>query len=247
MPKRRLAGIVPVALVALVAATGASARTADRLPRGADHVTLDPAGFTTTIDNPYWPMAPGSRWVYRETDAAGHRQRIVVTVTRRTRVVAAGITARVVHDVATAHGRVVEDTFDWYAQDRAGNVWYLGEDTTEYERGKVVSTAGSWEAGVDGAQAGVIVPARPRSGLRYREEYYAGKAEDRARVLSANEQAQAPFGHVSRAILIKDDTPLEPRVVEYKLYGRGVGEVLAYTVSGGGDREELLHFTRGRG
>ena len=92
----------------------------------------------------------------------------------------------------------------------------------------------------------MIVPAKPRAGLRYREEYYAGKAEDRARILSVDEQAQSPFGHFSRAMLVKDDTPLEPKVVEYKLYARGVGEVLAYTVSGGSDREELLHYTRGR-
>jgi hypothetical protein len=180
-------------------------------------------------------MAPGSHWVYRETDAQGHRQRIDVTVTHRTKVVAAGVTARVVHDIATAGGHVVEDTYDWYAQDRARNVWYLGEDTKEYERGKVVSTAGSWEAGVDGAQAGVIVPAKPRAGLRYREEYYAGKAEDRAEILS-----------VTGGLLVRDYTPLEPRLVEYKLYVKGVGEVVAFTVSGGSDREELIRFTRGR-
>ena len=109
---------------------------------------LNPADFTTTIDNPWWPMRPGSRWVYRETAPDGTRQRVVVTVTRRTRLIANGVTARVVRDVVTEHGEPVEVTDDWYAQDRAGNVWYLGEATTEYENGRPVSTEGSFEAGV---------------------------------------------------------------------------------------------------
>jgi len=239
------AKLVPTLVVLALLAVDASAKVADRLPRGSEPVTLDPAKFTTRIDNPYWPMRPGSRWVYRETDAQGHRQRIEVTVTNQTRKVA-GVTARVVHDVASENGRVIENTFDWYAQDRAGNVWYLGEDTKEYENGRVVSTEGSWEAGVDGAQAGVIVPAKPRVGMRYRQEYYAGKAEDAARVLSIDEQAQVRYGHFTGVLLTKDYTPLEPKILEYKLYAKGVGPVLALTVSGGGDREELVRFTRGR-
>src|SRR5829696_4098560 len=103
------------------------------LPRGAEPVVLDPAGFTTRFTNPYLPLRPGTRWVYRETDPEGTRQRVVVTVTRRTRLIANGITARVVRDVASERGIPVEVTDDWYAQDRAGNVWYLGEATTEYE------------------------------------------------------------------------------------------------------------------
>src|SRR5918995_5360128 len=143
-----------------------------------------PDSFSTKIDNPYWPMRPGSRWVYRETDSEGARQRVVVTVTDRTRLIANGVTARVVHDVVRRRGELVEVTDDWYAQDDAGNVWYLGEDTTEYEDGRPVSTEGSFEAGVDGAQAGGVMPARPRRGMRYRQEHYAGHAEDRARVVS---------------------------------------------------------------
>ena len=120
-------------------------------------------GFTTRIDNPYWPMAPGSRWISREREE-GHVFRVSVTVTRRTKVVASGVRARVVHDIVTEKGRVVENTYDWYAQDRAGNVWYLGEDTKAYEPGKPVSTAGSWEDGVDGARRGIAMPAHPRVG-----------------------------------------------------------------------------------
>ena len=231
-----------IAAVVLAALTP-SASTA-RLPQGSEPVRLDPARFTTKIDNPYWPMKPGSRWVYRETDAKGHRQRVDVTVTSRTKVVA-GVTARVVHDLVTEGGRRVEDTFDWYAQDTAGNVWYLGEDTKEYERGKVVSTRGSWAAGVGGAQAGVVMPAHPKVGLRYRQEYLRGEAEDSARVLSVDEQAEVPFGHFTGVLMTKDFTPLEPKVLEYKLYARNVGPVLVLAVSGGGGTEELVRYTAG--
>jgi len=215
------------------------------LPHGGQPVNLDPADFTTRIDNPYWPMRAGSRWVYRETDSEGARQRVVVTVTHRTRMIANGITARVVHDVVSEDGEPVEVTNDWYAQDRAGRIWYLGEDTTEYENGKPGSTAGSFEAGVDGAQPGVIMPARPKAGQRYREEYYAGHAEDRARVMSLREKAEVPFGFFARTLMTRNTNPLEPRALEYKFYARGVGPVLAVGVSGGSDREELLRYRRG--
>jgi hypothetical protein len=204
-----------------------------------------PADFSTRIDNPWWPMRPGSRWVYRETDSAGARQRVVVTVTRRTKLIANGVTARVVHDVVTEDGEPVEVTEDWYAQDRRGNIWYLGEDTTEYENGKPVSKEGSWEAGVDGARPGFIMPAHPRPGMRYRQEYYRGHAEDRARVIGLRERAEVPFGFFRRTLMTRDDTPLRPKMLEYKFYARGVGPVLAVSVSGGSDREELLRFRRG--
>jgi hypothetical protein len=197
-----------------------------------------------TIDNPYWPMTPGSRWVYRETDAQGARQRIVVTVTRRTKTVASGVTARVVHDRATEDGQVVEDTFDWYAQDTKGNIWYVGEDTTEYEDGKPVSKEGSWEAGVDGARAGIVMLAHPRVGRRYREEHYPGHAMDGAKVLSRGEQVQVPFGHFRHVLLTKNFNPLEPKVLEYKWYARGVGPVLELGVSGSTDRAVLLRYRR---
>ena len=215
------------------------------LPHGSEPVNLNPADFTTKIDNPYWPMKPGSRWVYRETDSEGAKQRVVVTVTRRTKLIANGVTARVVHDVVTEDGKPVEVTDDWYAQDRAGNIWYLGEDTTEYENGKPVSKQGSFEAGVDGAQPGVIMPARPKVGMRYRQEYYKGHAEDRARIFSRRERAEVPFGFFRQALMTREENPLEPRVLEYKFYARGVGPVLAVSVSGGSDREELVRFRDG--
>ena len=230
---------------AALAAAALPATAAAGLPRGDEHVVLDPADFSTRITNPWWPMRPGSRWVYRETDSGGARQKVVVTVTRRTKRIANGVTARVVSDVATEDGEPVEVTDDYYAQDRDGNVWYLGEDTAEYERGKVVSREGSFEAGVDGAEAGVIMPARPRAGLRYRQEYYKGHAEDRARIVSRREQAGVPYGHFRNVLMIREDNPLEPTVLEFKFYARGIGPLLAVSVSGGSDREEPLRFRRG--
>jgi hypothetical protein len=208
-------------------------------------VALAASAFSTHIDNPYLPMSPGSRWVYHETAADGTSQRVVVKVTRQTKLIANGVTARVVRDTATSKGQVVEDTFDWYAQDKRGNVWYLGEDTKEFENGKVVSTHGSWEAGVNGARAGIVMPAHPRPGMQYRQEYLNGQAEDSARVLSLDDQVEVPVGHFKHVVLTKEWNPLEPKVLEYKLYARGVGPVLALTVSGGSDREELVSFHRG--
>jgi hypothetical protein len=235
-----------LASLSLVACCGDGDRSAGTagLPRGSEPVHLDPAGFTVEIDNRYWPMRPGSRWVYRESDGEGGVQRVVVTVTGRTKRIADGIEARVVHDVVSQAGRPVEITDDWYAQDAEGNVWYLGERTAEYEEGRVVSRAGSWEAGVDGAQPGVVVPADPRPGMVYRQEHYTGEAEDRAEVLSVEEQVEVPLGHYTGALLTKDLTPLEPRLVEYKLYAPGVGPVLTLDVSGGSGREELVALTR---
>ena len=235
-------GAVAAALLALVVAGAGAAG----LPRGAEPAVLNPADFTTTIDNPWWPMRPGSRWVYRETAPDGTRQRVVVTVTRRTRLIANGVTARVVRDVVTEHGEPVEVTEDWYAQDRAGNVWYLGEATTEYEDGRPVSTEGSFEAGVDGPRPGHHAGA-PRPGLAYRQEYYAGEAEDRAVVLSLRERVEVPFGHFGpgRVLMTRDLDALRPRVQELKFYARGVGPVMAIGVSGGSDREELVRYTRG--
>jgi hypothetical protein len=182
--------------------------------------------------------------VFEETDGDGGGQRVEVTVLDETYTVAAGIEARVVRDLVTEDGATVEDTRDWYAQDASGNVWYLGEETAEYEDGRVVSTDGSWEAGADGAQAGIVVPADPGPGLRYRQEHLAGEAEDEAVVLSVSERVQAPTGSYADALLTRDTTPLEPEVSELKFYVPGVGPVLVLQTSGGTSREELVETTR---
>ena len=151
------------------------------LPQGAEPVNLDPNDFTTRIDHPYWPMDPGTRWTYRETDQAGTELEVVVTVSDQTKKIANGVTAMVVRDTVTENGEIIEDTFDWYAQDEQGNVWYLGENTAEFENGKLITKEGSFEAGVDGAMPGIVLPADPQEGMAYRQEYYKGKAEDNGR------------------------------------------------------------------
>jgi hypothetical protein len=228
-------------LLALTLSLSACAGSGTQLPQGDEAVDIDPADFTTEIDHPYWPMTPGTRWVYEETDAEGTTQQVEVTVTDETRTIM-GVDARVVHDVVTEDGQTIEDTFDWYAQDSDGNVWYLGEDTKEFENGEVVSTAGSWEAGMDGAQPGIVMPADPRDGMAYRQEYYPGEAEDNGEVLSVEEFVEVPFGSFQDVVMTKDTTPLEPDVLEYKFYAPGVGPVLTVQVSGGFGLESLVEM-----
>jgi hypothetical protein len=230
-----IAAVTTLALGLVLAGSAAGA-----LPQDGEPVNLNPADFTAKVTNPFFPLVPGTRLVYREQEADGTVQKDVVHVTKRRKRIANGITARVVHDVVTEEGEPVEKTFDWFAQDAAGNVWYLGEDTKEYENGHVSSTHGSFEAGVDGAQPGVIMPAAPQVGMTYRQEFYAGQAEDQAQILSLDEQAGVPFGHFSGVLMTKETNPLEPRHTEYKFYARGVGPVLELTASGGTDRVVLV-------
>lgn len=233
-----------VGLLAAAVLLGAGPAVA-ALPQGGEAVELDPAQLTTTIDNPYFPLVPGDVFVYRETDGRTV-ERVRVAVSERTRLIANGVRARVVHDRVSEHGEVVEDTFDWYAQDAEGNVWYLGEDTVECSGGRVRSAHGSFEAGVDGAQPGVIMPGAPTVGLAYREEYLPGEAEDEAQVLSTSERVTAPYGSFRSAVMTRNLNPLEPRISEYKLYAPGVGLVLALKTSGGAGREELIRLRHGR-
>ena len=247
--RHKLLVIATALLVAASAACGGggskSAAPTRSLPHGSKPFKVDPAGFTTEIDNRYWPMKPGSHWVYRETDAAGDVRRNDVVVTRKRKTIM-GIKAIVVHDTVRQGGRLTEDTFDWYAQDSEGNLWYLGEDTTEYH-GRTKTKEGSWEAGVDGALGGVVVPAHPKPGLRYREEYYKGHAEDGAAVLTRHAHAKVPHGTYDNVLQTRNFSPIEPNVVEEKFYAPGVGVVLEITVSGGSDRSELVSFEKGSG
>ena len=170
------------------------------LPQGSEAVRLHPADFTTKIDNPYWPMSPGSKWVY-----------------------------------------------DWYAQDKQGNIWYLGEAVRNYKHGKLVDRAGSFEAGVKGAQAGVAMPANPVPGLSYRQEYFQGVAEDKAAVITVGqEQVEVPFGYFNKNVLMtRDLVPTEPRVQELKFYAPGVGPLLSMHTDGTGGHAALISYTKG--
>lgn len=200
--------------------------------------SIDPAEFSTTIDNPYLPLVPGTRMVYESPG-----ERIVVEVTRDTRTVM-GVDTIVVRDVASAGGQVIEDTYDWYAQHRDGTVWYFGEDTKELENGQVTSTLGSWEAGVAGARPGIVMPGAPRVGHVYRQEYRPGVAEDMGEVLSVTERAAGPTGRFADVVKTRDTTPLDPELVEEKYYAAGVGLVLAVDIAGGSDRAELVAVER---
>jgi hypothetical protein len=237
-----------LAAAGLLAACGSEDNTKPAaLPQGSEPVKLDPAKFTTNIDNPYWPMKPGSRWVYAENDSKGTKEKAVVTVTNKTKKIANGITARVITDVVSENGVPVEITKDWYAQDDEGNVWYLGEFVSNYEKGKLVDHAGSFEAGVDGAQPGIAMPANPRPGLSYRQEYYKGKAEDKGAVITVGqEQVEVPAGRFAKNVLMtRDLVPTEPKVQELKFYAPGIGPVLSLHTDGPGGRAALVKYTPG--
>jgi hypothetical protein len=215
-----------------------------KLPTGADPVNIDPADFTADITNPYWPMKPGTRWIYRSVEAGSPPQDIVIVVTTATKKLANGVTARVVRDTARSKGQIIEDTVDWYAQDSEGNVWYMGEDTAEFEKGKIVSRAGSWEAGVEGALPGIMVPAQPQVGQKYRQEYKKGEAEDNGEVLATTHRVEVEAGGFKDALVTMDTSTIEPDVVEYKFYAPGKGPLLALDISGGACREELVKMDK---
>jgi hypothetical protein len=223
-------------------ASGTAAATSS-LPVGDKPFAIDASDFSTSITNPYWPMKPGDHWVYRETDAQGEVQRNDVVVMKQTKKIM-GLDTVVVHDTVKLGGELTEDTYDWYAQDAQGNLWYFGEDTTEFEDGEPVGHAGAWEAGVDGALPGIVLPAEPEVGMSYRQEYSAGEAEDRAKVLSLDAPASVPKGQLTGALETEDTTPLEPNVVEHKFYVRDIGPVLAVQVKGESGREELVRLSR---
>ncbi len=170
-----------LALLLLAGCAGATADPIDPGDGGDYSVTIDPANFVPEIDNDRLPWSPGSKWVYESTGGE-EVERIEVVVTDEKRTVM-GVSTTVVRDTVTVDGALVEDTYDWYAQDQEGNVWYFGEETAEYEDGEIVSTAGAWEAGVDGALPGIAMEADPTVGDSYRQEYYPGEAEDMAEVV----------------------------------------------------------------
>lgn len=223
--------------------TQSAAASTAALPQSDEPVELDPADFSADVTNPWFPLEPGTRWTYRETTGDGQTVRVVVTATSATREIANGVTARVVRDTVTRDGTIIEDTLDWYAQDGAGTVWYLGEDTAEFEGGRITTQDGSFEAGVDGAQAGIIMPASPQVGMAYRQEYYEGEAEDNGEVLALGQQASLSAGEYDDLVQTADTTSLDPDVLEHKYYASGVGLVLTIDRESGG-KEELVALTQ---
>ncbi|HYN33482.1 MAG TPA: hypothetical protein VES40_12715 [Ilumatobacteraceae bacterium] len=201
---------------------------------------LDPSMFVDVIDNPYLPMPVGARWLFEGTsEGEAETVEIIVTADRKEIL---GISAVVVRDTVTVGGELIEDTYDWFAQDVDGNVWYLGEDVKDYENGVVVSTAGSWTAGVEGAQPGIVMAAAPAVGDAYRQEFLAGEAEDMMEYIDTALRVSTPAGNFDAVVNTRDWTPLEPEVIEEKSYARGVGKVREEKVAGGDGMVELVEF-----
>jgi hypothetical protein len=203
-----------------------------------------PGRFVDQVTNPWFPLRPGTTYVYTGV-REGEPSRELFTVTRLTKTIQ-GVRCTVVNDRLYVRGRLRERTTDWYAQDRRGAVWYFGEQTAELDaRGRVTSTEGTWRSGVDGAKAGIYMPARPRVGQSFRQELYAGHAEDHFGVLSLNASVTVPYVSSRHALLTKEWTPLEPDVLDHKLYVRGIGTVKEQTVKGGSERNVLVAVRRG--
>ena len=244
MKRITLLGAVLGGMVVLAAGCGGSsggasgsANTSQRTTQTAYAPHISPADFTTTIDNEYFPLKPGTTFTYRgKTKDATEGD--VVTVTSDTKKIM-GVECVVVDDRVTEDGKLTEQTYDWYAQDNKGNVWYFGEDSKEYDNGKV-NTEGSWEAGKNGAKPGIIMPANPKVGQSYRQEYYKGVAEDMARPLKLDGSATVPYGSFDHVLVTYEWTPLKPNVAEQKYYAPGVGNVLEVAVKGPPERLELV-------
>jgi hypothetical protein len=200
---------------------------------------ISPSRFVRRIDNPYLPLTPGTTLVY-EGDTADGVDHEEFSVTRNTRVIL-GVPCIEVHDTVTLDGELIEDTLDWFAQDRDGNVWYFGESSKQLEGGLVVGLEGSWTAGVDGAKPGIIMEAHPAVGDVYRQEFALGTAEDLGKVLSLGASVKVPAGSFDHCLKTKDFTTLEPGAVENKFYAQGVGTVLEIDRTTG-ERLELLRI-----
>ncbi len=205
---------------------------------GTYRLNLTPADFVDVVDNPYFPLAPGAKWEYEIRLAGGSTQKDTLEVLKEKREVN-GITATVVRDTVSVGDQPVEDTFDWFAQDKYGNVWYVGESVDNYSGGTLVSHAGSWEWGVDGALPGIIMWADPSAHLNeeYHQEYYLGRAEDMGQVLSANESVTVPFGSFDRVVKTFDFSTLETNAKEHKFYAAGIGLIKELDLNSG---EELV-------
>src|SRR5204862_2163949 len=234
-------------VIAAAAAAGAGSALAVWTPWASSagsgyEPVLDPANFTTTIDNPYFPLPVGRTWVYQGVKD-GQTQEDRVTVTNQTKVVAEGITARVVTDVATHNGTLLEKTSDWYAEDKQGNVWYLGEDTAAYLPNGKVDTSGSWEAGVHDAEPGLVMEANPQIPDAYRQEFLSGEAEDTAWIVERGGSITVPYGTLKNALTTLEATRLEPGAYDQKVYAPGIGIVREQALTGPAEVAELVSVT----
>jgi hypothetical protein len=231
--------------IAVLALTGLTAMGTVSAASGPPPPSAPPPGsdFVRTIDNPWFPLEPGTVLTYKGEDE-GTPARDVLRVTHRTKKIL-GIRATVIDDRVIEHGRVVERTSDYYAQDKAGNVWYLGEDTATYKpNGQIESREGTFRAGRRGARGGIFMPAHPKVGDSGWQEYFVGHAQDRFKILNFHTKVRTPAATSRHAMLIEETTPLERGVVDHKIYVRGIGTVREETVKGGNERFELVSVKR---
>ena len=224
----RMTAIVSFSLLGLVLAAGAGCQ-AIGFRDTSYHPQIDPANFSATVDNPYYPLVPGTVLKYIETDK-GETSENVITVTHDTKVIM-GVKCVVVHDTVTKNGRLTEDTYDWLAQDKEGAVWYFGEATKEITAGGRESTQGSWEAGVEGAYPGILMPGHPQPGSPYRQEYGPGQAEDMGQIIALDETVTVPAGTFTGSVKTEEWSLLESGS-ENKWYARGVGIVKEVATDG---------------
>ena len=238
---RKIAGaLAGTAMVAVLAASTTGAGAAPVTSSGSSYEpVLDPANFVSVIDNPYYPLPVGRVLVYKGV-RDGQQQIDTVTVTDRTRVLE-GITATTITDVAkTPSGALLEKTTDWYAQDAQGNVWYLGESTAAYDSNGHVDTSGSWMAGVNDGEPGIIMEANPQIPDAYRQEYLKGEAEDTAWITGRGGSLTVPYGTVHNVLTSLEHTALEPDVIDMKIYAPGLGIVMEQAVAGGQELAKLV-------
>ena len=233
----RAVAIVTLVALALLGVRSSAKGATPRIPKATD--------FTPRVDNQWFPLLAGSTYVYRGVKD-GQPSRDVVTVTRQVKTIG-GVRCAVIQDRLYLSGRLEERTTEWYSQDKQGNVWYFGEDTAELAKdGHVTSTSGTWRAGVDGARPGIFMFAQPKVGETAQQEFYKGQAQDHFKVLSLRTPVSVPYISTRKAMLTQEWTPLEPGVLDHKLYVRGVGTVLEQTVKGGDERAALVSFKPGR-
>lgn len=199
---------------------------------------IDPSDFVDGVDNPFFPLAPGTLFVYQKVGEDG-TERVEFRVTADRKEIL-GVSCVVVRDMAFLDDELIEDTLDWFAQDENGNVWYFGEFAQNFEGGVLINTDGSWEAGVEGAEPGIVMQANPVVGQLYNQENAPGIAEDMAEVLSLTESVTVPFGTFDKCLETRDFSPLDPGVNEFKFYASGVGQVLTLEE---GERLELISVT----
>jgi hypothetical protein len=239
MSRKLLTGSVGATLaVVTMAALWASSTSAAARPAAP---VFDPNNFVAVIDNPYYPLPVGRTLVYSGIKD-GQTQRDTVTVTNQTKVIL-GVTATVVSDIADHNGTLLEKTSDWFAQDKQGNVWYLGEDTVHYLPHGKTDTTGSWQAGVNEAQPGIIMETDPQIPDSYRQEYLAGEAEDTAWIVDRGGTVSVPYGKVRNVLTTLEATRLEPGAYDQKVYGPGIGIILEQALSGPNEYAKLESVT----